>query len=495
MSNNPASVTPDSAKDGNKGKDSTNGANNKREGFHYKQANFVVLKQAKFEGKCNNLKGHIYDCSHAKQADQFTKTTKEISEYIGRTYKYGGDIRLAVINLAPPVITMLADPPQGATETQKVVWKTRVQQFIAREDKLDENLRNLYSLIWGQCTDIMRQKVEATVGYNEISEQANSIELLKIIKTIAFNFQSQKHLPHALHEAKRRCYSLIQTRNMTTQAYLELFQNTVDVIEHTGGSIGVKPGIIRAYNRASGYPEDRPLTAAKQVIRQGIYLGTAFILGPDRARYGKLVENLENDFLQGRDGYPITLTGAYNLLTNWKQDPRNNLRAVGSANDGVAFTSIDDHEEGDEGQQPDIMLNTTGKKGRKKREPRDKSTITCRRCGKRGHWPSECDNPRLKPTSETEGVPNDQQAAATLLTSGTITHDSENEEGIDDIIVGFQFLNKGSGSPPKEKKLQGFREHGYCLTANQPSMSSTKRICLETSGMEDVQWTSIVLQE
>ena len=364
MSSNPANVTPrESTKDG-KGKEYTSGASNKKGVFHYRQANHVILKQAKFEGKCDEIKGHIYDCSHAKQADQFTKTTKEISEYVGRTYKYGGDIRLAVINLQPPVIAMPADPPEEATETQKVVWKTRVQQFIAREDKLDENLRNLYSLIWLQCTDIMRQKVEATVGYNEISEQANSIELLKIIKTIAFNFQSQKNLPHALHEAKRRFYTLIQTRNMTTQAYLELFQNTVDVIEHTGGSIGIEPGIIKAYNRTSGNPEDKPLTTAEQVITQGIYLGTAFILGADRARYGKLVENLENDFLQGRDGYPVTLTGAYNLLTNWKQDPRNNLRTVGPTNDGVAFTNIDDEEvEGDE-EHSDVALNTTGKKGK-----------------------------------------------------------------------------------------------------------------------------------
>jgi hypothetical protein len=47
----------------------------------------------KFEGKTEDLKGHIYDCADARQSDQFTKTTKEIAEYLGRTaYKHGGDI-------------------------------------------------------------------------------------------------------------------------------------------------------------------------------------------------------------------------------------------------------------------------------------------------------------------------------------------------------------------------------------------------------------------
>ena len=59
------------------------------------------MKQPKFEGKCANLKGHIYNCSDSRQLDQFMKTTKEIAKYVGRTYKYGGDIRMAVETLEP----------------------------------------------------------------------------------------------------------------------------------------------------------------------------------------------------------------------------------------------------------------------------------------------------------------------------------------------------------------------------------------------------------
>ena len=61
------------------------------------------------------------------------------------------------------------------------------------------------------------------------------------------------------------------------------------------------------------------------------YLAVAFLLGADRSRYGRLIEDLENDFLQGRNNFPTTLTGAYSLLTNWKQDPRNLMRAIGPA--------------------------------------------------------------------------------------------------------------------------------------------------------------------
>jgi hypothetical protein len=64
----------------------------------------TICDQTKFEGKCNDLKGHIYDCSDSRQANQFTKTTKEIQEYVGRTFKGGGNTRLIFDSLTLPVI-------------------------------------------------------------------------------------------------------------------------------------------------------------------------------------------------------------------------------------------------------------------------------------------------------------------------------------------------------------------------------------------------------
>jgi hypothetical protein len=45
----------------------------------------------RFEGRCDDLKGHVYDSIDARQADQYTKMTREIAEFLGRTYKFGMD--------------------------------------------------------------------------------------------------------------------------------------------------------------------------------------------------------------------------------------------------------------------------------------------------------------------------------------------------------------------------------------------------------------------
>ena len=73
----------------------------------------------KFEGKCKELRGNVYDCSDMKQADLFAKMTKEIAGFVGRTYKYGGDIRLVVENLEMVSITTPKDPPKDSTRTDE----------------------------------------------------------------------------------------------------------------------------------------------------------------------------------------------------------------------------------------------------------------------------------------------------------------------------------------------------------------------------------------
>ena len=72
-----------------------------------------------FEGKCDDLSGYIYDCADPKQAaDMYMNTMKEISEYVGRTYKYGGEMRQVVLKLRLPVWPIPDDIPEDHLEKQ-----------------------------------------------------------------------------------------------------------------------------------------------------------------------------------------------------------------------------------------------------------------------------------------------------------------------------------------------------------------------------------------
>jgi hypothetical protein len=68
---------------------------------------------------------------------------------------------MAVEQLARPTLEAPRDPPDNATELNSAYREKKVDEFVKRETYLDENLKTIYSLVWGQCTDIMRQKVES----------------------------------------------------------------------------------------------------------------------------------------------------------------------------------------------------------------------------------------------------------------------------------------------------------------------------------------------
>ena len=48
------------------------------------------------------------------------------------------------------------------------------------------------------------------------------------------------------------------------------------------------------------------------------HLVVAMLCGANRGKYGKLVEELRNDFTKGGDYYPANMTEAYELLLNYK---------------------------------------------------------------------------------------------------------------------------------------------------------------------------------
>jgi hypothetical protein len=138
-----------------------------------------VMRQPRFQGKCDKLKGHIYDCSDSRQADVYSKTTKEIGEYVGHTYQYGSDVRQAVQTLAMPAMTVPADPADGATRSQERMWEKKIDEHVKRELTLEENMRTLYTLMWEQCTKIVRARLDALANYEAIPEEFNSLALLK----------------------------------------------------------------------------------------------------------------------------------------------------------------------------------------------------------------------------------------------------------------------------------------------------------------------------
>jgi hypothetical protein len=359
-----------------------------------------------FEGREDALKGHVYDIVNTRtSANAFITTTEEVAEFAGRTLKMGNYVKrsveqMAIITVAKPTKPQ-KDAKGGVDEVDQAIYKEEVKSYVVDKKILESSMQKIYSVIYGQCSDGVRAKIEAMDNHTALSDAGDPIGLLKNIKTVMTNFQTTKYMPHAVYDCKRSLFLYRQDRETTVPEYHKQFKSLVDVIEYNGGSLGADRGLIVSKLEAAGVNPASASQSEKETATteaRDTTIACAFILGADKSRFGKLMEDLENAYTQGDDKYPTDLTDAYKLLTNWKQDPRN-LAQVVRRNEtvpGVAFTNLG--VEDDDGTNEQMAFANLG--------GNEHPGIRCYNCQQMGHYAGDCNNERVERAPRAPGTDN-----------------------------------------------------------------------------------------
>ena len=153
----------------------------------------------------------------------------------------------------------------------------------------------------------MRARLEGSVGFEKYSKEKDVLMLLKEIKQLMFCSDTVKYSLQALRNAHKRFNLCEQGRTATPNEYLQQFTNYVDVITYSGGEVGTDPKTITMVATEMGLDHETTTKENKLKINAEAkerYLAICFFLGADRQRYGRLLENTENNFLQGSNTYP-----------------------------------------------------------------------------------------------------------------------------------------------------------------------------------------------
>ena len=111
-----------------------------------------------------------------------------------------------------------------------MILNKNINIYVKRDGILDENLQKAYSLIHGQCTELLKSKLKTSANWETVSSQYNMLGLLEAIKTIIYKFEDQKYLPLSLHHAKMNFYAFRQG-HLSNPDYLDRFMNLVDMTE------------------------------------------------------------------------------------------------------------------------------------------------------------------------------------------------------------------------------------------------------------------------
>jgi len=275
-----------------------------------------------------------------------------------------------------------------------MLFKGEVDAFIKQCSILDDNVQKAYSLILGQCTDLLQSKLKQQRQWLRTLLDQDAIALLAMIKAITFKFKDQKFLPLALHQAKLSLYAFRQG-NMSCHEYLQKFQNLVDVALAYNGQIhdyaildivteASHPGIL--FQALPAADQDAMTLAAHE-----LQMATMFIAQSDKHQYGKLQEELENDFTHGSNGYPQTLVKAYHMINEYKNWFPRSFSIVDAS--GVAF----------------VQKAKTGGKQKEKANTSWHQNATCHKCGKKGHISPNCtETEEAKPDEDKDDSSTDK---------------------------------------------------------------------------------------
>ena len=123
---------------------------------------------------------------------------------------------------------------------------------------------------------------------------------------------------------------------------MDRYENGMQVIKHIGGKLPVYTSLVDVELKTRGLDRDTATAdeiedSEKSATERQMAMG--YILGCDRVRFGKLIEDLENQHTQAMKAFPSTISSTFGLINNWKNAPKLITKVIEHESDVIAFKS------------------------------------------------------------------------------------------------------------------------------------------------------------
>jgi len=216
------------------------------------QSNIPRAKSV-FKGNTAGMNGHVFQCFNERDdKKQFAKTVEILGEYMAKNLKFPGDLAPLTRDLTLSFIPR----PQHLDDDERdpltiAIWKKNVDSYCVRVDYLESNLKTIFAVIYGQCSESMKAKLKSLDNFEEKERACDCVWILMAIKGITYRFEGQRFPYLSLDDARTNYYTFRQGPDESLADYLENFRNRVDVLEHYGGSIGENPTFLPEEVKAS----------------------------------------------------------------------------------------------------------------------------------------------------------------------------------------------------------------------------------------------------
>ena len=293
------------------------------------------VQQTRFTSACEDLKDHVYDTGVGRNnAEIFSKTTKAIAEYVAREYTAAGEFRNGLPDMTLPTLVAPTPPGTTATVVELKIWEMDFKEYRKRMEEREKNMEKTYALILGQCSKTIRDSIVAHEHWESVNTSSNTLGLLRLIRQSLYQRATRRHETHALIDAETTLMCFRQSERMSNSDYLEKLRDLVEAYEHLGGEPGTSKARVDSLLIDPDLADDDERQEANTKARDE-YLAVLLLTKSDHKRYGPLITDVENAYTRGQDGYPTTVSGAYDMLVNYKNP--NQASRMQNQDTGIAF--------------------------------------------------------------------------------------------------------------------------------------------------------------
>ena len=305
------------------------------------------------------LKGKVHVTADVgKQADQYTKTTKAIGEYIGRVY--GQEMKMLVLQLSENGPSEPTYPEQG-DDKMKAIWSKEYDHCLKKQERYADQKAKVFAIILGQCNKPMRNRVESMMGHDDVEARSNVIRPLCMVKDVAFDSNDKKYPHMQAAQAWKQLVMIRQQDDEDLVDYYKRFMSLVEMVERSHGKITP----VEIAKKVTQHSKDKTKCEAKERDK---FLAFMFMDGATKKVFGYLMNGLSSDHALGNGKYPSMVENALQVLSLHVAKADIEKKVDGSAE--ISFAQ--------------------GSK---------KIKIKCWSCGEWGHFKREC--PALQ--SDTDG--------------------------------------------------------------------------------------------
>ena len=249
--------------------------------------------------------------------DQFCE---KLYTYIVNNFKNGDAIVEVTRNCSAPIIDdfIVTHKPKELSDEDKKsdieveIKREEIKEFVKGLSLVKSNLKKLYTLVYGNCTDGAHTMLKADSEYDEKSRVFDYEWLFKKVKSIVSGLDTKVNLRVSLHASMLNFLTMRQGESETNDDCLTRFKSSTETLKLAGGEhIFVSKEMLKVDDLSS-------MTKKERDAEKDRFMAACFILRCDgfgeRSRYKNILEDLKSSANRGRDEYPTTLTDAFDLL-------------------------------------------------------------------------------------------------------------------------------------------------------------------------------------